>query len=298
MPRLSSPPSTRFNGVLGVSRGQVRSFVLLAATFIALLLIDLGACWTALEVINGIRAYAVGEGRYAKGQKISVLALNRFIESRSQADYDAFLTGIAVPRGDRDARMMLETPHFDRAAATEAALRGQNNPEDIDELIGLFRQFSWWPPFATAIVDWKKSDQLIDELASLATEIRAHDPADRGAEHAKLNLLDTQITAQENSFSAHMSAASLSAKQIVFAGVGLITAMLWAIGILFASRLFRRQLALDRQLTSSEQRFRDYAEVASDWYWEVAVFHADRQRAVERARPERHRVPAQLRRRC
>src|SRR6201995_2035679 len=130
MPRLSSPPSTRFNSVLGVSRGQVRSFVLLAATFIALLLVDLAACWTALEVISGMRAYAVGEGRYAKGQKIAVLALNRYIDSRSQVDYDAFLAGIAVPRGDRDARVLLEAPHFDRAAATEAALRGQNNPED------------------------------------------------------------------------------------------------------------------------------------------------------------------------
>jgi len=269
MPRLNLPPSSRFSGVLGVSRGQVRSFVLLAATFIALLLIDLAACWTALEVVNGIRAYAVGEGRYAKGQKLAVLALNRYIESRSQADYDAFLAGIAIPRGDRDARVMLEEPHFDRIAATEAALRGQNNPEDVDELIRLFRQFSWWPPFALAIADWKESDDLIDQLAALATEIKAHEPTDRAAEHAKLNQLDVQITARENSFSTHMSEASRSAKQIIFAGVGLVTAVLWAIGVMFAARLFRRQLALDRQLTSSEQRFRDYAEVASDWYWEV-----------------------------
>ena len=247
----------------------MRSFVLLAATFIALLLIDLAACWTALEVTNGIRAYAVGEGRYAKGQKLAVLALNRYIESRSQADYDAFLAGVAIPRGDRDARVMLEAPHFDRAAATEAALRGQNNPEDVDVLIRLFRQFSWWPPFAVAIEDWRESDALIDQLAALATEVKAHDPTDRGVEHAKLNQLDIQITARENSFSTHMSEASRSAKRIILAGVGLVTAVLWAIGILFASRLFRRQLALDRQLTSSEQRFRDYAEVASDWYWEV-----------------------------
>jgi len=269
MPRLSSPPSTRSNGVLGVSRGQVRSFVLLAATFIGLLLVDLAACWTALEVINGIRAYAVGEGRYAKGQKIAVLALNRYIDSRSQADYDTFLAGIAVPRGDRDARIALQASTFDRAAAVEAALRGQNNPEDIDGLIRLFRQFSWWPPFAAAIQDWKESDRLIDQLADFASRIKAQDPADRAAEHASLNQLDTQITEGENAFSAHMSEASRSAKQVVVAGVGLITAVLWAIGILFAARLFRRQLALDRQLTSSEQRFRDYAEVASDWYWEV-----------------------------
>ncbi len=269
MPRLSSPPSTRFNGVLGVSRGQVRSFILLAGTFIALLLVDLAACWTSLEVVNGIRAYAVGEGRYAKGQKIAVLALNRYIESRSQADYDAFLAGIAVPRGDHDARVIMEAPDFDRSAAVQAALRGQNNPEDVDALIWLFREFSWWPPFTRAIRDWAESDRLIMSLSDLAEDIKAHDPADRAAEHAMLNQLDTQITQGENAFSNHMSEAARSAKQVVVAGVGLTTAVLWAIGILFAARIFRRQLTLDRQLTSSEQRFRDYAEVASDWYWEV-----------------------------
>src|SRR5579859_1606583 len=189
MPRLNAPTSARFNGVLGVSRGQVRSFVLLAATFIVLLLVDLAACWGALEVVNGTRAYAVGEGRYSKGQKIAVLALNRFINSRAQIDYDAFLAAIAVPRGDRDARVALEAPSLDRSAAIDGALRGQNNPDDIDSLIRLFRGFSWWQPFAAAIEDWTEADHLIDLLADLGAQIKAEDPAapaNRTAERARL----------------------------------------------------------------------------------------------------------------
>jgi PAS domain S-box-containing protein len=266
-----SPPA-RYNGVLGVSRGQVRSFVLLAATFIVLLLVDLAACWGALEVVNSTRAYAVGEGRYSKGQKIAVLALDRFIDSRAQSDYDAFLAAIAVPRGDRDARVALEQTPFDRAAVVDGALRGQNNPDDVDSLIRLFREFSWWQPFAAAIKEWTEADHLIDTLVDLGSEIKAEntaDPAGRTAQRARLSRIDDQITQRENSFSAHMSDAARSAKHLVVAGLGLTTALLWAIGILFAARLFRRQMALDRQLTSSQQRFRDYAEVASDWYWEV-----------------------------
>ena len=167
MPRLNTPPSARFNGVLGVSRGQVRSFVLLAATFIVLLLVDLAACWGAIEVVNSTRAYAVGEGRYSKGQKIAVLALDRFIDTRAQADYDAFLAAIAIPRGDRDARVALETTPFDRPAAVDGILRGQNNPDDVDSLIRLFREFSWWKPFAAAIADWTEADQLVDRLVDV-----------------------------------------------------------------------------------------------------------------------------------
>jgi PAS domain S-box-containing protein len=258
--------------VLVVPRGQMRSFVLLAATFIILLLVDLAACWGALEVVNSTRAYAVGEGRYSKGQKIAVLALDRFIDSRAGSDYDAFLAAIAVPRGDRDARVALQATPFDRAAAVDGILRGQNNPDDADSLIRLFREFSWWQPFAAAIKDWTEADHLIDTLVDLGTEIKAEntaDPADGTAQRARLSRIDDRITQRENTFSAHMSDAARSAKHLVVAGLGLTTALMWAIGILFAARLFRRQMALDRQLASSEQRFRDYAEVASDWYWEV-----------------------------
>ncbi len=250
----------------------MRSFVLLAATFIVLLLVDLAACWGALEVVNSTRAYAVGEGRYSKSQKIAVLALDRFIDSHAQADYDAFVAAIAVPHGDRDARVALEAIPFDRQAAIDGALRGQNNPDDIDSLIRLFREFSWWGPFAAAIQDWTEADRLIDSLADLGVEIRAGTataPDVRMVQRSRLSQIDDQITQRENTFSAHMSEAARSAKHMVVAGLALITAILWAAGILFAARLFRRQLALDRQLASSEQRFRDYAEVASDWYWEV-----------------------------
>src|ERR1700722_14462816 len=197
MPGSNAPTSARFNGVLWVSRGQVRSFALLAATFIALLLVDLAACWGALEVVNGTRAYAVGEGRYSKGQKIAVLALDRFIDSRAQADYDAFLAAIAVPRGDRDARVALQATPFDRAAAVDGILRGQNNPDDADSLIRLFRQFSWWQPFAAAIVDWTEADNLIDSLAALAERVKAESPAvpaNHAAERAELSRIDDQIT--------------------------------------------------------------------------------------------------------
>jgi PAS domain S-box-containing protein len=244
----------------------------LAATFIILLLIDLAACWGALEVVNSTRAYAVGEGRYSKGQKIAVLALDRFIDSRAESDYDAFLTAIAIPRGDRDARVALQQTPFDRDTVVDGALRGQNNPDDIDSLIRLFRRFSWWGPFAAAIKDWTEADQLIDTLIDLGAQIKTENtdnPTDRTAQRAKLSQIDDQITQRENTFSTHMSDAARSAKHLVVAGLSLTTALLWATGILFATRLFRRQMALDRQLASSEQRFRDYAEVASDWYWEV-----------------------------
>jgi PAS domain S-box-containing protein len=272
MPRLDTLISLRTKSALGIPRHQARSFAVLAITFIILLMMDLAACWGALEVVNSTRAYAVGEGRYSKAQKIAVLTLGRFINSRSQADYDAFLATAAVPQGDRDARVALQTTPFDRGAAVAGFLKGQNNADDVDSLIRLFRYFSWWKPFAAAVADWTEADRLVDSLVEIAGNIKSDNVSDavtRASERAMVGHIDDQLTRREDAFSTHMSEAARGAKHVVVAGLGITTALLWTIGILFATRLFRRQLALDRQLSSSEQRFRDYAEVASDWYWEV-----------------------------
>jgi PAS domain S-box-containing protein len=166
----------------------------------------------------------------------------------------------------------LEKRPIDYGAAVTGALQAQNNPDDINNLIRMFRLFSWWQPFAAAIDDWRVADDLIEALGKAAADIKAAGASDqetRVAQRIAISTLDDQITQHEDLFSAHMSEAARAAKTVVVAGLGITTALLWAIGMLFAGRLFRRQLALDRKLGTSEQRFRDYAEVASDWYWEV-----------------------------
>jgi PAS domain S-box-containing protein len=84
-----------------------------------------------------------------------------------------------------------------------------------------------------------------------------------------IDRVDHRLTELENTFSNHMGEAARGAMRLVLIGLGATTVLLWTIGMVFASRLLRRQLALDRQLGLSERRFRDYADVASDWYWEA-----------------------------
>ena len=59
----------------------------------------------ALEIVNATRAYATGEGRYSKAQKIAVLHLHRYAYSGEPDDYVAFIEAAAVPRGDRKVEM-------------------------------------------------------------------------------------------------------------------------------------------------------------------------------------------------
>ncbi len=258
-----------------IARSHKRSFVLIAGTFVVLLLISLAATSAAIAIVNSTRAYAVGEGRYSKAQKIAVLELKRFCYSQTQSDYDAYLRAIAIPRGDRAAREALQSDPMDIDAARAGFLQGQNHRDDVSSLIRLFRVFSWWKPFAAAVGDWSTMDGLVGDLTDTGSRVKALSDAGqltieaRGAALTTIKEIDDALTVLEDAFSSHMGKAARMATNLIVIGLTSTTILLWAIGMIFATRLFRRQLVLDRQLGASEQRFRGYAEAASDWYWET-----------------------------
>jgi signal transduction histidine kinase len=254
---------------------KAKSFAVVAVMFPALLLLSLAASWQAIELVNETRAYAVGEGRYSKAQKMAVLDLYRYAHSENDADFRAFLEDIRIPRGDETAQRALSRSPADIEAARRGLLAGNNHPRDIEGLISLYRRFYWWQPFAEAVDDWRIADEQVEELVAQGFRLRARvsagrlDEATRRDALRRIETLDAAITRRENTFSTHMSEASRLATTLVVWGIGITTVLFWAIGIAFAVRMLRRQIALDDQLSSSEQRFRDYAEVASDWYWET-----------------------------
>lgn len=261
------------------ARQRKRTFGFMFSIFIGLLVVSLAASWAAIEVVNGTRAYATGEGLYSKAQKRAVLSLHRYAQSRKSDDYAAFLRAISIPRGDRDARLALEAPQVDLAEARSGFLRGENHPDDVGSLIWMFRLFGFWRPFAEAVANWHEGDALVAQLFDKATELNrligdgSFAPADHERILNDVDRLDAQLTLLENTFAAHMGEAAREATTLVLLGLAITMILLWGIGVTFAARLLRRQLALDRQLSLSEQRFRDYAEVASDWYWETDSDH-------------------------
>jgi len=274
MPRQPIPTGGR-EALSDVTRQQLRSYGVILAVFVLLLGVALFASWGAIRVVDATRAYVAGEGRFSKAEKIAVLSLHRYAYSGRELDYAHFRSAVAVPLGDHMARVALERLPADLASARRGFLIGENHPDDIGGMIGLFRWFSWWHPFAAAMGDWRTGDGLvrdmIDESARLHAMIAAR-PTDfpsRLRLLERVDGLDQALTELENRFSAHLGDAARTATMLVVLGLSTLTVLLWALGTSFAARLVWRQLALGSRLVSSEQRFRDYADVASDWYWEM-----------------------------
>ena len=261
--RAGTPPE--------VERRLVRGYVLVIALFVTLLIIDLPTSWAAIAIVNSTRAYSTGEGRYSKAQKIAVIALHGYAHSEQERDYARFLQAIAIPLGDKAARTALERPAVNKDAAVRGFLAANNSADDVDGMIRMVSLVLVVETFAAAVSDWRTADglmqQIIDEAASFHRRVQAA-PVDREGRRAfldRLDALDARMTRLENTFSTHMGEASHEPTHIVVGGIVLVTTLLWIVGILFAMRLFRARVALDRQLHRSERRFRDFAEIASDW---------------------------------
>jgi PAS domain S-box-containing protein len=256
-----------------------RWFILIISIFVAIQVVALGLSWVAMDVIDTTRAYVTGEGLWSKAQKGALLSLHRYVSSGDERHYEAYRRDIEVQIGDRIAREELEKPKPDYERVYEGFRRGRNHPDDVYGMARLFRWFYWWGPFARAIEDWQRADRLIVELQALADQIHQGTKAGtltlerRGALLADLDALDGRLTPIEDSFSRHMGDAARAAKDMIFAGLIASKILLWAIGIMLAWRTFRRGMTAEREQRLSEKRFRDFASVSSDWFWETDAQH-------------------------
>src|SRR5436189_187080 len=84
-----------------------------------------------MEVLSSNRAFVGGEALWSRAQKEAVLHLGRYAWSHNEKDYQAYLTSLQIPLGDRQARLELEKPVFDYNSAATGFLRGGNHPKDI-----------------------------------------------------------------------------------------------------------------------------------------------------------------------
>ncbi len=256
-------------------RTMASRFALIIVIFAAIQAIILGLCLVTIEGINATRAYVAGEDAYTKGQKRAALDLRQYIVWGRPDSLVHFRRDIAVPIGDRVGREALEMRPAEIAKAYAGFLQAGNDPRDIPSQSRLFVWFSWWGPFDRAIADWRDGDVLVARLVDLAEGVAAAraagplDEARRDALLARVDDLDESLTRLEDRFSGDMGDAARAARDLAMLGLVLSSVLLWAIGIRLAWRTLRMAVFAERRLARSEERFRDFAKVASDWFWET-----------------------------
>jgi two-component system, cell cycle sensor histidine kinase and response regulator CckA len=215
------------------------------------------------EILSGVRAYVGGEGLWSKAEKRAVLSLTEYAASHSESDYQQYLAEIAVPAGDKQARLQLQTPSPDMALVRQGFVLGRNSPEDVQAMAMLVRRFGHVRYMARAIVVWTDGDGYIDQLRSLADDLHrevnsAHPDAQKIAQIAsQVAVVDARVTPLEDEFSSTLGEGARWIDRVLSVVTLLASGVLLLIGIGLSSVVLN-------QIRNSEEKYENLINAAND----------------------------------
>jgi signal transduction histidine kinase len=220
---------------------------LVIAVFVVIITALIFIGYWGMVVLSGARAYVGGEGLWSKSQKHAVYYLAKYAHSGQDEDYRSYLGAIAVPLGDRKARLELEKPAPDYAVVYEGFAQGRNHPEDLWILARFFRWFRRIPDVEHAVDIWGRGDALIETLIERAEELRAGRSA-HGMSQARIDAIladiesiDMRLTALEDEFSFTLGRAARWATGFL-ALTMLVTAVIFVAAGVFMGLLISKHL--------------------------------------------------------
>jgi PAS domain S-box-containing protein len=217
----------------------------MVVVFVIIILTLLALTGAALAITNGVRAYVGGEGLWSKGQKDAVYYVMRYARTHDEADWRKYQAAVAIPLGDRQARLEMEKPDYDYAIVEQGFVQGGNAPEDVPYMLFLFRTLGGYGHLAQAIGIWRQGDVHLDLLLEAAHELhQAHTRGEVGA-HEERRLLDrieqinAELTRLEREFSATLGEGARWLQQVLLLTVFVSTALLLALGLWVTLRIAR-----------------------------------------------------------
>ncbi len=214
----------------------------------------------SLRIVSATRAYVGGESLWSKAQKEAVYSLYRYAQSHAESDYRAYRDAVAVPLGDRRARLELEKDAPDLAVARAGFIAGRNDPDDVDGMIMLFRRFRHVSYMNRAIGIWAQADEHITELNAAAEELHGRIQAGDAAGSTlapilvRIDDINRQLTPLEVAFSGTLGEASRRTQEILEVALVFVAASLGIGSIALSRRMLRTSAALEAQLHSERDR--------------------------------------------
>jgi diguanylate cyclase (GGDEF)-like protein len=218
-------PTSRF------SLGRKRELRLILP-FIAILLALVLLSDFSIDILSAARAYVGGESLWSKGQKDAVIHLMRYAIGHDEEEFRAYERAIAVPLGDREARLELTSANPDYAKAAAGLLAGGNHPGDIPGMIRLVRYFGHLPAIKRAVGIWARGDDEVRTLNEVAQHLHSA-VRDRKSDFNGIAVLlqriqetDARVTPLEQAFSLSLGEISRQLENTLVPGIAIVATLL------------------------------------------------------------------------
>jgi diguanylate cyclase (GGDEF)-like protein/PAS domain S-box-containing protein len=235
-------------------------FLRLVWPFLVLILAQALLAGISLDVMSSVRAYVGGEARWSRGQKDAIHYLTLYAESRDEQYYRRFRTAIAVPLGDRDARIALEQSPPDPDAARTGFLQGGNDADDIPGMIWLYRNFRSISYFDRAIRCWAATDPVLDQLDHLGEMLHRNiadglvAPQLFKARIVEIGRINERLAPLAAAYSESLSAGSRAIKMLLTFANMLTGGLLMLLVLWHTRKLMEQREAFENALRAEKQR--------------------------------------------
>jgi diguanylate cyclase (GGDEF)-like protein len=215
--------------------------------FVAILLVLVLVSAFSIDILSAARAYVGGESLWSKRQKDAVIHLMRYADGQGEEEFRAYERAIAVPLGDRKARLELTSARPDYRRAAAGLLAGGNHPDDIPGMIRLVRYFGRVPAIDRAFQFWARGDDEVENLNELAEQLHAAvreskgGPDNVGLLLQRIQDADARVTPLEEAFSSSLGQISRELGNFLIPGIAIVAALLLFPGVAIVLRDVRRE---------------------------------------------------------
>ena len=219
----------------------------------------LSLCVASLSTLSTIRAFVNGEGLWSKAEGQSIAELRYFAASGSPADYQRFRNEIAVPVGDRVARLELQSAAPDYVLAANSFIVARNHPDDVPGMMRLFRVFRHSWILARPIDAWTRADELILQLDEIGRQMHTLMESGSAAGGSVSQLLGEaehihrQVAPLEDEFSRSLGSTSRQVQRLLSLSLALCSIILVGMGAAISLKMIRRSERIALALRQAEE---------------------------------------------
>jgi PAS domain S-box-containing protein len=179
-----------------------------------LIAIELFVLSFMIHTLSSTRALVGAEGLWSKAQKDAVYSLTKYGYTHDEKDYIQYQKLLAIPLGDRKARLELMKPNPNIDTIRKGFIQGQVNPYDIGGTIKLLTRFHAISYIHNAIRIWTQGDYFMGNLQYLGD--RLHKQVSSGKTpineinqtQDEIYQLNEMLTVLENNFSSTLGEGS------------------------------------------------------------------------------------------
>jgi len=214
----------------------------------------LGTSVLCMVILSAMRGYVGGESLWSKAQKDAVTHLRQFAHDGDLSEFRKFRDALAIPLGDRAARIELQKARPNLSIAAAGFRAGGIDDEDIPGMVRLFLVADHVPYMQRALAVWTQGDALIDQLDDVADQLLDEvtsnrlDASGRAALLTQIDRIDYALRPLEDEFGRALGAASRITTLVLEWAAALSSGLFLAIGVVLSRSILQRADRMEKAL--------------------------------------------------